>query len=342
VDIQSVGLASVAGTDFIRVQSHGVPSYEVVMTQERHDALTSRPKASSDFDGGKPSVDVGATVSFGQDIGYTNQNCTLGFWPPGPECPGDAGHDAYFPVEPEEATETCWTALNAIGLFVNGAAIFNWWDGQSYQNDGRWNVVAAVAEVYDLDICGGHSAGPTYHHHNYSSCLAEQLGDDGEGHSPLYGFAADGYPVYGPWYAKGVAATPCWKTRGFDDPNSPTGCGEVGKRSCVMVDQLDPSAGTTDPAELGPDTTASYQTQSGNIISAEAGLFFEDYFYDSQCAAQGGQYLDESNGHDHDGLGYHYHISFAFPYTMGPKFHGKLHDNAMHRCFSDVAVGPGG
>src|SRR5437870_44644 len=29
--------------------------------------------------------------------------------------------------------------------------------------------------------------------------LLEKLIDDGSGHSPLIGFALDGYPVYGPW-----------------------------------------------------------------------------------------------------------------------------------------------
>ena len=30
--------------------------------------------------------------------------------------------------------------------------------------------------------------------------------DDGEGHSPLIGFALDGFPLYGPYVSKGLMA----------------------------------------------------------------------------------------------------------------------------------------
>jgi hypothetical protein len=76
----------------------------------------------------------------------------------------------------------------------------------SYNNDGDWQNLAPVAEFYDVDICGGHAANGDYHHHFYTRCLADLVSDKGNEHSPIYGYAADGYPVYGPWESDAVLA----------------------------------------------------------------------------------------------------------------------------------------
>jgi hypothetical protein len=58
-----------------------------------------------------------------------------------------------------------------------------------------------------LDRCCGHPT-PTnmYHYHKYPVCVKSPFVDDGEGHSPLIGFALDGFPLYGPYVAKGLMA----------------------------------------------------------------------------------------------------------------------------------------
>ena len=38
-----------------------------------------------------------------------------------------------------------------------------------------------------------------YHHHQNPVSLRDQLGDDGSGHSPILGWAFDGFPIYGPY-----------------------------------------------------------------------------------------------------------------------------------------------
>ena len=88
-------------------------------------------------------------------------------------------------------------------------------------------------------------------------------------------------------------------------------------------------------------------TLSGNAVSSDAGIYIEDYFFNFtlvrsltlastyihtcihfRCAARGGQYLNQFNGHDHDHLGFHYHLSVddhgaaTFPYGPSLQFYG--------------------
>ena len=226
--------------------------------------------------------------------------------------------------------------LRAASVFT---VAFNWADGASYLNQNVWHQLAQKFEEYDLDLCLGHATQMgTYHQHLDTPCLAEQLGDDGSGHSPIYGFVADGYPVYGKWFADGEQAESCWKTRDYDDPSSPTGCGGGGVRDCLLVDNTDPSAGTTPAANPGPDTNEIVTSFSGNQFLVTSGFYYEDYWFDADCFAQGGRYLDEHNGHEHDGLGYHYHVTESFPYQPGPSFAGELQAGAPSIC-SDTPFG---
>ncbi|MDP2547825.1 YHYH protein [Oceanobacter sp. 4_MG-2023] len=334
------------GEDYVVVNSQGIPDYSVTITQDILDTLNSRPKADTDFVTGEPTVAVGDVIAFGEDIGYdSNDNCSMdygfGYWPPGPECPTQDERTVYVPVEPSAATEECDSGLDKIGIMVNGASIFNWEDGFTYNEEGVWSNLAPEAEVYDIDMCGGHAAGTDYHHHLYSSCLAELLGDDGSGHSPIWGYAADGYPIYGPWEDDGVLAVSSWVTRDYDDAN--TGCSD-GARSCVLVDQYDTTQGTVDVDYPGPDFDDVVTSLSDNEFVAVNGFYFEDYYWDSSLTDQGGEYLDQHNGHTDDEHGYHYHITItmddegtikaAFPYILGPQYAGELHDNAVASCTS--------
>lgn len=174
----------------------------------------------------------------------------------------------------------------------------------------------------------------------------------GTGHSPIYGFGADGYPIYGPWHDSGVLAQSCWFTRDYDDLNSATGCGLAGERSCLLVDETDITQGTVAAASSGPKTSDSVTSMSGNTFTATAGYYFQDYYYDAACTAQGIQYLDEHNGHEHDGLGYHYHVTQvdngdgtytdAFPFYVGPTYAGTLDENALAACGTAAGGGPPG
>lgn len=88
-----------------------------------------------------------------------------------------------------------------IGITLNGILMFS-----QFQNTDTCpeNNDAVQNEGDDFDECGGHPsdppAGEEYHYHNLPSCLADQLGDYSNvtTHSPIYGWAYDGFPIYGP------------------------------------------------------------------------------------------------------------------------------------------------
>lgn len=356
VNVESVTTESVNGAEYTKVAASGIPDYQVTASSDLVTWLNNRPKARSDFVNGSTTVSVGDTISFGQDIGYnSNSSCNtgagFGYWPPGPVCPEDLDREGYFPNEPATTTQECDTGLGVIGYLVNGTSVYGWGDGQSYNNEAVWYNLAPIAEVYDVDICGGHAANGDYHHHFYSTCLADLIGDDGTKHSPLYGYAADGYPIYGPWHANGQLAISSWAVRDYSASSS-TGCGSDGVRSCVLVDRYDVAQGTEAASSNGPNVGDEVSTLSGNTLEAYAGYYREDYYWDSSLSAQGGAYLDRYNAHDHDGLGYHYHITVTnedgtltpyYPFMMGDRFAGQLQDNAISNCStSGGGGGPGG
>jgi hypothetical protein len=80
--------------------------------------------------------------------------------------------------------------MGAIGVAVNGVVFYNPFDADI--TDAIWR----------MDRCCGHP-GPnsTYHYHKYPSCVNTPWDDDGTSHSPLIGFAFDGFGVYGPYEA---------------------------------------------------------------------------------------------------------------------------------------------
>ncbi|MBL8777147.1 MAG: YHYH protein [Acidimicrobiales bacterium] len=89
------------------------------------------------------------------------------------------------PTRPGIAAEPGCLGLGSVGIMLSGAALFNALDAQ-----GR------DAVAYEIpDTCGGHpqQAG-LYHYHAISACQDDPA--DGE-HSPLLGYARDGYGVYG-------------------------------------------------------------------------------------------------------------------------------------------------
>ncbi len=157
--------------------------------------------------------------------------------------------------------------------------------------------------------------------------MADQLDDDGTGHSPIHGFAYDGFPIFGPYQAADTLAVSCWAARNYS--SSETGC-SGGERTCLLTDPFDYTQGTTSTSYEGPLLNSTVTSQSGNAIYVTSGSYFEDFYYNSSCYAQGGVYLDSHNGHDHDGIGYHYHLTMdsdgvpTFPYAVGPKYYGCL------------------
>ena len=85
--------------------------------------------------------------------------------------------------------------MGPIGVAVNGVVFFNPFDAQSQDASNM------------MDRCCGHPAPDgTYHYHKYPICVNSPWADEGKEHSPLIGWAFDGFPIYGPFESAGVMA----------------------------------------------------------------------------------------------------------------------------------------
>jgi hypothetical protein len=85
--------------------------------------------------------------------------------------------------------------MGPIGIAINGVVFFNPFD-------------AGMRDASDImDRCCGHpNPDNQYHYHKYPVCVKSPFVDEGEEHSPLIGWAFDGFPIYGPYERKGVMA----------------------------------------------------------------------------------------------------------------------------------------
>ncbi|MBS0204833.1 MAG: YHYH protein [Planctomycetes bacterium] len=105
-----------------------------------------------------------------------------------------------LPLEPKVAPRITRVPMGPIGMALNGVVFFNPFEA------GGMNAVEGYSEVW-LDSCCGHPQQTgVYHYHKYPSCVKSPFPDDGKQHSPVIGFAWDGFPIYGPYQDAGVMA----------------------------------------------------------------------------------------------------------------------------------------
>lgn len=225
-----------------------------------------------------------------------------------------------------------------IGIFINGVALFDYRDGVSWKNstnslaggpmggmgDNIWNRDAVVAERIGFDCSKGHPAMGNYHHHQNPSAFKLDLNVlytictlyDADGlyaidstqHSPLIGYAYDGFPIYGAYAYQ----------------NTSGGGGIVRMKSgyhlrAITARNTYANGNTVTP---GPAVSTSYPL----------GYFREDYEYIAPSAGQT-DVLDEHNGRfcvtpEYPGGTYAYFCTVdanwnsAYPYVVGPTFYG--------------------
>lgn len=323
-------LSVVEQDELFTVTTNAIPNYQVTVTEEALQVYQSRPNRA--FSDGQ-ILALGDEVEWGEDVGMSS-NCedtgTNGWTPGGGGACSVSQQEMSlsFPTEPVPASVECETGLGPVGLWVNGVPIYNWSDATTYNDEGVWANFALPFRAAGMDMCNGHSGNGMYHHHSYNVCLRQTVGDEGKGHSPIYGYAGDGYPIHGPYHSDGVLTQSCWIKRDYS-ANSETGCGVEGERSCVFVDEENIDLGVNS-VTLGPSTSDTISFAQAGDGLAVSGIYYQDYYYDAACSAQGDEYLDEHNGHDHDGLGYHYHTSVdddlqpVFPMVHGPDYYGDL------------------
>ncbi len=254
-----------------------------------------------------------------QQVKYTNTDvyvtCTcipgydIGPWAGNPNTPANQNFCYKITRNPVEKTGTkTATSLGHIGVWTNGVSIFNAKDAFSYNSAGVWNQDAYPNEGISFDECLGHPApNGEYHHHVNPRCLYD---DQASGvHSPIIGYAFDGYPIYG---AYAYANT--------------DGTGGITRMlSGYRLRNI------TDRTTL-PDGTALQANQYGPAINNQypLGKYLEDYEF-----VQGLGHLDQYNGRfsitpEYPAGTYAYFVTIdsnqmpVYPYTVGTYYYGVV------------------
>ena len=105
-----------------------------------------------------------------------------------------------LPLKPELNDTITRLPMGPIGVALNGVVFFNPFEV------GGMNAVEGYSEVW-LDSCCGHPQQTgVYHYHKYPTCVKSPFVDDGKRHSPVIGFAFDGFPIYGPYESEDLMA----------------------------------------------------------------------------------------------------------------------------------------
>ena len=105
-------------------------------------------------------------------------------------------HTLSVPANPQLAsriTDGGWT----FGLAVNGVP-FDPGNNEAYHGDLRWRY-DALSGALDMGFDENHAhvqPTGTYHYHGLPTLLLSDLGLSAQKHSPLVGWAADGFPIY--------------------------------------------------------------------------------------------------------------------------------------------------
>ena len=237
------------------------------------------------------------------------------------------------------------TNLGNIGVFINGVALFDYRDGVAWNpftsalcgGPGNspcpggpnaitdWNRDAVVSENPGFDCAKGHPANGNYHHHQNPSAFDLDLvvissvcnlyeADglyviDSTQHSPLIGYAYDGYPIYGAYAYKNADGTG----------------GIVRMKSGYQLRNMTTRATAPDGTDVpdGPDVSSTYPL----------GYFREDYEFITHTGEE--DYLDEHNGRfcitpEYPNGIYCYYATVdgnwnsAYPYVVGPTFYGNV------------------
>lgn len=260
----------------------------------------------------RSSPDVHSATVDGRFIVIRSAGLSLKYFGPlqEPPVPATTLRDFAFriPLYPEPETgRHVRVPVDVIGTFVNGVPIYNHFEALSSNGANLWHYDAvALNDTGELTVAGHPRPDLT---HPAPSGLLEELGRDGSRHSPLIGFALDGYPVYGPWaYANADGSGGLRRMRS-------------GYRLRAIAHRRDWPDGTQlTPEQFGPDAT------DDNPL----GTFAEDYEY-----VRGWGDLDEFNGRfaktpEYPNGTYAYFLTtdeagrLAFPYLIGPRFYGRV------------------
>jgi hypothetical protein len=253
-------------------------------------------------------------VQYSSSNVYVHCTCIPGYdigpWTGNPNIPSNQNFVFKITRNPQPNTGTLTsTSLGHTGVLINGVSIFNALDAFSYNNANIWHQDAKVVEGLSFDLCLGHPApNGEYHHHINPTCLYSYDAAN-PSHSPIIGFAFDGYPIYGAFAYQNTDGTgpvvrmqSGWQLRNITTRNTLS------------------------------DGTVLSGNQIGPVVSTQypLGYYVEDYEFISSSGA-----LDEHNGRycvtpEYPNGTYAYFATLdegfepAYPYLIGPKYYGVV------------------
>ncbi len=257
-----------------------------------------------------------------------------------------------IPLDPQaNAGAPNETTPGNIGIFINGVAIFDYRDGVAWNSSTNalcggpgnsacpggpmasmpWNRDAVPAEMEGFDCSKAHPANGNYHHHQNPSAFKldlEVVSDicnlyDAEGlyviddtkHSPLIGYAYDGFPIYGAY--------------GYKNADGTGGITRI--KSGYQLRDITTRTEWADGTDVddGPDVNNTYFL----------GYFREDYEFITHPGED--DFLDEHNGRfcvtpEYPNGTYAYFATVdenwnsAYPYIVGPTFYGVASNRSVN------------
>ena len=276
-----------------------------------------------------------------------------------PNYPANTGVIYRIPRTPIVPANKSGTTLGAAGFYVNGVAMFDNRDAFSYSNsngtdssprngingDDVWNRDAYVNESVTFDAGNAHQAGRQYHYHANPPGLRHSLGDSVDSdpstntytenfngsHSPILAWAADGFPIYGPY--------------GYDDPNNP---GSAVRRMIPGYAKRSITNRTT-----LPQWAADFQNKSVSLPANEYGppvnatYVIGHYIEDYEFLGTGD--LDLYNGRtcitpEFPAGTYAYFVTIeadgtpAFPYAVGREYYGDPTGGTVNNINEAVTI----
>lgn len=245
-------------------------------------------------------------VQYSTNNVYISATCIPGYaigpWTGNPNVASNQNFVYKFTRNPQQNTGTATAVGNGhIGVWTNGVSIFNVSDAQSYNNQGIWNRNAYFWEGSGFDNCLGHPQQQgEYHHHVSPKCLYDINANTV--HSPIIGYAFDGYPVYGAYAYTNTDGT-----------------------GAIKRMQSSYTTTTTSTRTNGPAVSSTYPV----------GCFIEDYVYTA-----GSGDLDIRNGRfcitpEYPAGTYAYFVTLdasltpQFPYTFIGSYYGVVQAGNM-------------
>lgn len=116
-----------------------------------------------------------------------------------------------IPLHPKFAEKPTKLPFSPIGVALNGIPFYN-----PYNAEGRDAVLGPYAEIFD-SCCGHPDQLGRYHYHKYPVCVKSPFHDPDGQHSPLIGYAFDGFAIYGPNGSNGKPPTDLDECNGHTD-----------------------------------------------------------------------------------------------------------------------------